>query len=90
MARPNPPSVLIPTADAKLANAVGDERARSSALKVRLEEAEEATRRAVAAGREAAEREERGRLAATELAELVRQQKVPTAPLYMTMHNTSG
>lgn len=70
----------IASADKKLAAAVDSERDRISALKHKLEVAEDAARTAAKAGRAAAEGEANGRRAATELAELARKQKVMRQP----------
>lgn len=68
--------MCVRTSDAKLAIAVSEERACTSALRVRLEEAETAARTAAAAAKGARDREVRSTRAAAELMDLVRQQKV--------------
>lgn len=66
--------------DKKLAAAVDSERERMSALKHKLEVAEDAARAATKAARAAADGEASGRRAAMELAELAREQKVRRVP----------
>lgn len=80
MSTPSPPLAfgfrLWYASDTKLAAAVDAERERFSALKHKLEQAEDSARVAASKARAAAEGEVRGRRAAVELAELAREQKV--------------